>query len=476
MNACEIASRIRNGECSMHEIAEIYLKRSQQLNTKLNALVYLDPEDIFNQVHTQQTRLNKGEFLPLAGVPIAVKDNICVKGTPTTCASKILQGFRPSYDASVIQRLRDAGAIIFAKANCDEFGMGSSNENSFFGPVRNPWDESRVPGGSSGGSAAAVAADLVPIALGSDTGGSVRQPASYCGVVGLKPTYGRVSRFGLVAYASSLDTIGPIARTAEDAALVMSVIEGYDSHDSTSTTTDESCVIENNLTGLRIGLPREWFSTGINPEVQKSLTAAIEVLKDSGLTVKEVSLPNIRFALPAYYLIATAEASSNLARYDGVRYGFRKDIPGASLKEMYKQTRSIGFSREVKQRIMLGTFALSSGYYDAYFARATRARAIISKDFDRVFDEVDFLLSPTAPTTAFKLGELNTDSVAMYLQDIFTIAINLAGIPGVSVPCGFDTKGLPIGMQIVGPKFSEGRLLGLARAYQQRTIWHERRP
>lgn len=475
MNACEIASRVRSGECSMREIAEEYLKRSQELNSKFNALVYLDPEDILKQIENQQARLERGHVLPLAGVPIAVKDNICVAGIPTTCSSKILQGFRSSYDATVIRRLRDAGAIIFAKANCDEFGMGSSSENSFFGPVRNPWDESRVPGGSSGGSAAAVAADLVPIALGSDTGGSVRQPASYCGLVGLKPTYGRVSRYGLVAYASSLDTIGPIARTADDAALVMSVIEGYDQLDSTSVSS-EPCFIDSRLKGLRIGLPKEWFASGINFEVRQSIEAAIKVLQESGLDVKEVSLPNIRFSLPTYYLIATAEASSNLARYDGVRFGFRKEMPNASLKEMYKTTRSTGFSREVKQRIMLGTFALSSGFYDAYFARATRARAIISRDFDRAFSDVDVLLSPTAPTTAFKLGEMNSDPISMYLQDIFTVALNLVGIPGISVPCGFDKSGLPIGMQIVGPKFSESLLLGLARAFQQKTLWHERRP
>jgi aspartyl-tRNA(Asn)/glutamyl-tRNA(Gln) amidotransferase subunit A len=475
MNATEIAAKVRSGELKMRDVAEQSLARATQVNSGLNALVHLDADDVLAQAAAQERRLNSGASLSLAGVPVVIKDNICVRGTPTTCASNILRGFRPPYDAHVVERLRDAGAILFAKANCDEFGMGSSNESSAFGPTRNPWDPSRVPGGSSGGSAAAVAAGIAPLSLGSDTGGSVRQPAGFCGVVGLKPTYGRVSRYGLVAYGSSLDTIGPIARTADDAALILDVISGHDARDSTSLPSSR-LVVEEGLAGVRIGMPSEWFAEGIEPDVRKAVDDALAVLRGLGATVREVSLPSIGYSLPTYYLLATAEASANLARYDGVKYGARVEERGASLKDMYRRTRSAGFGREVKQRIMLGTFALSSGYYEAYYGKAVRARAIITRDFERAFEQVDLLVSPTSPTTAFKLGEKQDDPLSMYLQDIYTIALNLVGAPGLSLPCGFDRAGLPIGLQLVAPRLGEGRLLGVAQAYQRNTKWHERRP
>lgn len=475
MNAIEIATQVRAGALKMRDVAEQSLARAKQLDPGLNALVHLDADDVLAQAAAQEKRLKGGTSLPLAGVPVVIKDNICVRGTPTTCASNILRGFRPPYDAHVIERLRDAGAILLARANCDEFGMGSSTENSAFGPTRNPWDASRVPGGSSGGSAAAVAAGIAPLSLGSDTGGSVRQPAGFCGVVGLKPTYGRVSRYGLVAYGSSLDTIGPIARTADDAALILDVISGHDTRDSTSLPSSR-LVVEEGMAGVRVGMPREWFADGIEPDVRKAVDDAVAVLRGLGATVREVSLPSIGYSLPTYYLLATAEASANLARYDGVKYGSRVEERGASLKDMYRRTRSAGFGREVKQRIMLGTFALSSGYYDAYYGKAVRARAIITRDFERAFEQVDLLVSPTSPTTAFKLGEKQDDPLSMYLQDIYTIALNLVGVPGLSLPCGFDRAGLPIGLQLVAPKLGEGRLLGVARAYQSNTKWHERRP
>jgi aspartyl-tRNA(Asn)/glutamyl-tRNA(Gln) amidotransferase subunit A len=475
MNAIEIATQVCSGALKMRDVAEQSLARAKQLDPGLNALVHLDADDVLAQAAAQEKRLKGGASLPLAGVPVVIKDNICVRGTPTTCASNILRGFRPPYDAHVIERLRDAGAILLARANCDEFGMGSSNENSAFGPTRNPWDASRVPGGSSGGSAAAVAAGIAPLSLGSDTGGSVRQPAGFCGVVGLKPTYGRVSRYGLVAYGSSLDTIGPIARTADDAALILDVISGHDARDSTSLPSSR-LVVEEGMAGVRVGMPREWFADGIEPDVRKAVDDAVAVLRGLGATVREVSLPSIGYSLPTYYLLATAEASANLARYDGVKYGSRVEERGASLKDMYRRTRSAGFGREVKQRIMLGTFALSSGYYDAYYGKAVRARAIITRDFERAFEQVDLLVSPTSPTTAFKLGEKQDDPLSMYLQDIYTIALNLVGVPGLSLPCGFDGAGLPIGLQLVAPKLGEGRLLGVARAYQRNTKWHERRP
>lgn len=475
MNATEIASRVSSGALSMREAVQPYLDRIEKLNPILNALVHINQADIDRQIESQEERLKKGERLPLAGVPIVVKDNICVRGLPTTCSSKILEGFCPPYDAHVIQLLRKSGAIVFAKANCDEFGMGSSNENSIFGPTRNPWDHTRVPGGSSGGSAAAIAADFAPLALGSDTGGSVRQPAGFCGVLGLKPTYGRISRYGLVAYASSLDTIGPLARNIDDLALLLRAISGHDCRDSTSINTSEF-LLDEDLGRVRIGIPQEWFADGINQDVRNRVDEALEVLKSLGATLIPVSLPRIKYSLPTYYLLATAEASSNLARFDGVKYGFRSPEKSLSLKEMYRRTRSVGFGREVKQRIMLGTFVLSSGYYDAYFAKAVRARAMIAHDFDRVFESVDFLVSPTSPTTAFEFGQNCDDPIAMYMQDIFTIALNLAGVPGISIPCGFDSHRLPVGMQIVAPRFAEGRLLGIAKAYQKITDWHELRP
>lgn len=475
MHATEIAQKVNSGALSMRSVVEQHLDRVAHLNPRLNALVHIDKSDVYKQIELQERRCKAGERLPLAGVPVVVKDNICVQGLPTTCASKVLQNFRSPYDAHVVEVLRRAGAIIFAKANCDEFGMGSSNENSVYGPTLNPWNQSCVSGGSSGGSAVAVAAGLSPVALGTDTGGSVRQPAGFCGILGLKPTYGRVSRYGLVSYASSLDTIGPMARSADDLALLFQVMSEQDPRDSTCATAPYLST-EELPHGLRIGIPSEWFVDGIDADVRQSIDEALKVLETLGAKLITVSLPRIQYSLPTYYLIATAEASSNLARYDGVKYGYRSFDGNTSLKDMYRSTRSQGFGREVKQRIMLGTFALSSGYYDAYFAKAVRARAMISEDFSHAFDQVDLLVSPTSPTTAFKLGEKSNDPLAMYMQDIFTIALNLAGVPGISLPCGFDRNGLPIGMQLVAPKFRESSLLAITKAYQLKTDWHERHP
>ena len=479
MTAIEIAKKVASGEARPGDAALSYIERTERYAQKLNTHLFFDVADIRAQVAALTARVEAKEHLPLAGVPVLIKDNIATRGLPTTCASKILAGYKPPYDAHVVEKLRAAGALIFGKTNCDEFAMGSSNENSAFGPVRNPWDLTRVPGGSSGGSAAAVAADLAPLALGSDTGGSVRQPAAFCGVLGLKPTYGRVSRYGLVAYGSSLDVIGPFARTVEDLALLTDVISGHDPKDSTSARRPPALLLDSlrkggGVSGLKIGLVKEFFADGMDQATREHIVAALNVFKELGVTVTDVSLPSLSFSTAAYYLIATAEASANLARYDGVRYGARVSEPGQSLKQMYRATRSAGFGREVKQRIMLGTFALSSGYYDAYYAKATRARELIRRDMMTAFDDVDLLVSPTSPTTAFKLGEKLEDPLAMYLSDICTLAANLAGIPGLSVPCGFDAGGLPIGLQLMAKPFAEDTLLKGAYAYEQATKWRER--
>lgn len=414
---------------------------------------------------------------PWAHIPIALKDNICVAGQPTTCASKILAPFVPPYHATVTEKLLAAGIPIVGKANMDEFAMGSSNENSAFGPTRNPWDVERVPGGSSGGSAALVAAGAVPWALGSDTGGSVRQPASFCGIVGMKPTYGRVSRYGLVAYASSLDQIGPLTRTVTDNALLLNLIAGHDPRDSTSSpapTPDFTHLLGQEIRGLRIGIPSEMFGEGLAPEVKAAVDQAIATLQNLGAEIVAVSLPHSRYALAAYYLIATSEASSNLARYDGVRYGFRAEGV-QNLEELYVQTRSQGFGSEVKRRIMLGTFALSSGYYDAYYKKAQQVRTLLIQDFEAAFQQCDLMLSPTSPVTAFKLGE-KSDPLSMYLTDILTVTVNLVGVPALSVPCGFDSQGLPIGLQLMGKPLDEARLYQVAHAYEQATNWHQQHP
>jgi aspartyl-tRNA(Asn)/glutamyl-tRNA(Gln) amidotransferase subunit A len=406
--------------------------------------------------------------LPLLGVPIAVKDNICVRGLQASCGSRILGPYLPPYDATAIQRLIAAGAVIVGKTNCDEFAMGSSNENSAFGPVRNPWDTSRVPGGSSGGSAAAVAAGIVPVALGSDTGGSVRQPASLCGVIGVKPTYGRVSRYGLVAFGSSLDQIGVLSIDAVDAALVLQTMAGRDWHDATTAEVpvdDYAAGITDSVRGLRIGLPRSLLGAGLDDDVRQAFDQAIDAYQELGASIVDVELPNAHYAIAVYYIIATAEASANLARYDGVRYGFRAEEPGG-LRDMYRKTRDEGFGPEVKRRIMLGTYVLSAGYYDAYYLQAQKVRALIRQDFAKAFDSCDVVATPTAPTPAFGCGDKADDPLAMYLNDIYTVTANLAGVPGISIPSGLSTNGLPIGLQLLGPNWSEARLFQSAYAYQ----------
>lgn len=407
---------------------------------------------------------------------MALKDNLCTRGMRTTAASRILDGWIPPYDATVVARLREAGAIVLGKTNLDEFAMGSSTENSAFGPTRNPWDPARVPGGSSGGSAAAVAAGFVSLALGSDTGGSIRQPAGFCGVVGCKPTYGRVSRYGLIAFASSLDQIGPLSRTVADAALLLRVIAGRDGRDSTTAAVpvpDFSAELGGGVGGLRIGLPREAFGEGLQREVRAAVMAAVETLRGLGAEVAEIALPTIAYALPTYYLIATSEASTNLARYDGVQYGLR--VPASDLYEMYTRTRGQGFGAEVKRRIMLGTYALSAGYYEGFFLKAQQVRTLIRRDFEKAFASVDAVLMPTSPTVPFRLGEKTADPLQMYLADVYTIPVNLAGLPGISLPCGF-AGGLPVGMQLIGRPFDEGTILRAAHAFERATEWHTRRP
>ncbi len=467
-SAEELVSLVRRRQIPVKEVVDSYKAKTKDLREKLNTHVFYDEESIDFQVKDLEKRLDLGHELVLAGLPILVKDNICTKGIPTTASSKILKDYRPPEDAFVVQKIREAGGIIFGKANCDEFAMGSSNENSFFGPVSNPWDLNCVPGGSSGGSAAAVAAAMVPISIGSDTGGSVRQPAAMCGVVGLKPTYGYVSRRGLIAYASSLDQIGPIGTNVRDLALVLSVIGEHDSLDSTSNKDPRPDF--KTLVGwssapkkLRIGLVDEFMGEGISSQVKSSMIECVELLKGHGYVVENVSIPNLKYSLAAYYIIATAEASSNLARFDGVRYGYRSSSSVRNLEQLYQASRSEGFSSEVKKRIMLGTFVLSHGYYEAYYGKANKVRSAISRDFNEAFRSYDLLIGPTSPVTAFSKGEKRQDALSMYLLDICTIAANLTGIPSISIPCGLDHKKLPIGLQILGNRFQEPALLSLAQ-------------
>jgi aspartyl-tRNA(Asn)/glutamyl-tRNA(Gln) amidotransferase subunit A len=443
------------------------LDAAEKLNDTLNAFLQIDREGALRRATEIDQNADQRQQ-SLAGMPIAVKDNICVRGMQTSCGSRILGPYRPPYDATVIERLIAAGSVIIGKTNCDEFAMGSSNENSAFGPVRNPWDTTRVPGGSSGGSAAAVAAGIVPLALGSDTGGSVRQPASLCGVVGLKPTYGRISRYGLVAFGSSLDQVGILARNASDIGHVLHVIAGRDPHDATTADVDVpdySAEMTKDVKGMRLGVSRALLGEGLDPEVRDHIEQAIRAYQELGAEIVAADLPHAKYAIAVYYIIATAEASSNLARYDGVRYGFRaEEAPG--LRDMYRQTRDQGFGPEVKRRIMLGTYVLSAGYYDAYYLKAQKVRTLLRQDFAKAFAGCDALLTPTAPTTAFKLGEKMDDPLAMYLNDIYTVTANLAGVPGISVPCGLSSEGLPVGLQLLGPHWSEANLLRLAHAYQ----------
>ncbi|WP_371362274.1 Glutamyl-tRNA(Gln) amidotransferase subunit A [Sporomusa rhizae] len=461
-------------EISAVELAKTAFARTDAVEPKIHSYITETREQALNQAAAVDAKLTKGETIaPLAGIPGALKDNICTKGIKTTCASKILANFVPPYDATVVEKLAANDFVLVGKTNCDEFAMGGSTENSGFFATRNPWDTDRVPGGSSGGSASAVSAGQAIWALGSDTGGSIRQPAAYCGNVGLKPTYGRVSRYGLVAYASSLDQIGPFTRDVTDCALVLNAIAGHDAKDSTSINAqvpDYTKALVKDVKGLKIGLPQEYFAAGIQPEVAEAIQKAVAQLKAMGAEVKEVSLPHTQYALPAYYLIAPAEASSNLGRYDGVGFGHR--APGNDIIDMYKKTRSEGFGDEVKRRIMLGTYALSSGYYDAYYLKALQVRTLVKQDFDNVFQDVDVLIAPTAPTTAFKIGELS-DPLAMYLQDVCTIPLNLAGLPGISIPCGF-AQGLPVGMQIIGKPLAEATIIQTAYAFEQANDYHTR--
>ncbi len=483
LSLTEMVAGLQAGDVSSRELTQAFLERSESLNPELNAYLTITPGQALSQADAADKRLEDRrknpdtDNPPLLGVPIAVKDVLCVKDTPCTCGSRILEDFIPPFNATVVERLLQAGVIILGKTNTDEFAMGSSTENSAYGPTRNPWDLERVPGGSSGGSAAAVAARLAPVALGTDTGGSVRQPASLCGVTGIKPTYGRVSRYGLVAYGSSWDVVGVLARSVEDIAPFFTLIAGRDTRDA---TTIEIPVPEIRLNGkmdlsrLRVGVPKEYFISGIQAEVESTVQAAIATLESMGAQTKEISLAHTRYALPVYYLIAPAEASANLARYDGIRYGPR--VPADEMWEVFRRTRGGKFGPEVKRRIMLGTYALSAGYYDAYYGQAQKVRTLIKNDFEVAFESVDVIAAPVAPTTAFRIGEHTEDPLSMYLEDVFTLPANLAGVPGMSFPVGFDNKGLPIGMQLMGPHFREEVIFEVAHAYQQATDWHKKKP
>lgn len=465
-------------QISSVELTQLFLDRIERLNPTLNAFVTVDAKKSLILANAADARIAAGTAGPLTGIPIAQKDIFCAEGWRTTCGSKMLANFVSPYDATVIHKMHaEAGLVSLGKTNMDEFAMGSSNETSFFGPVRNPWDTERVPGGSSGGSAAAVAARLAPAATGTDTGGSIRQPAALCNLTGLKPTYGVVSRYGMIAFASSLDQGGPMAASAEDCALLLNTMVGFDERDSTSLdrpVEDYARDLEKPLNGLRIGLPKEFFGEGCDAEVMAAVRAAIAEYEKLGATMVEVSLPNSHLSVPAYYVIAPAEASSNLSRFDGVRYGFRAE-DYANLDDMYMKSRAQGFGAEVKRRILIGTYVLSHGYYDAYYLQAQRIRRLIANDFVEAFKSCDVIMGPTSPTTAFKIGEKAADPVQMYLSDIYTIAVNLAGLPGMSVPCGF-VGGLPVGLQLIGNYFAEAKLLNVAHRYQQATDWHQRRP
>jgi aspartyl-tRNA(Asn)/glutamyl-tRNA(Gln) amidotransferase subunit A len=479
LSIVQARAELRSGALTSLALTQAYLDRIAEHNPRINAYITVTPELALQQARAADARIAAGEDTPLLGIPIAVKDLLTTKGVRTTAGSRVLENYTPVYDATVIVRLRVLGAVLLGKLNCDQFGMGSSNENSAYGNVLNPWDTTRVPGGSSGGSAAAVAADLCCAALGTDTGGSIRQPAALCGVTGLKNTYGRVSRYGLIAFSSSLDTIGALTKDATDAAVMLRALEGRDAHDSTSVDAAAYAPpVRQDLNGLRVGVPAEYFIDGMQPETEQAVRAAIDVLRANGASVKPISLPNTRLGLAVYYMIAPAEVSANMARFDGVKYGLR--VTGSDLIDTYKQSRGAGLGAEVKRRIMLGTYALSAGYYDAYYIRAQKARTLIKRDFERAFDSgadgVDVIAAPTSPTTAFKFGDKTDDPLQMYLADVFTLPASLAGIPSISIPCGFDGAGLPIGFQLMGPAFGEDTLLAVAGHYQRLTSWHTRRP
>jgi len=474
----EAGEKLRSRELGSVELTEAVFQRIAETDDKIRAYITLAKAAALEQArHADQQFMRNEITSPLLGIPLALKDNFLTQGLRTTCASKILGDFIPPYDATTVQKLRHAGAVISGKTNIDEFAMGSSAENSAFFPTRNPWNLQRIPGGSSGGSAAAVAADQCIAALGTDTGGSIRQPAACCGVVGLKPTYGRVSRYGIIAFASSMDQVGPLTKDVRDCALLLEVIAGQDPVDSTSVNRPVPRFTEaltGNVRGVRLGIPREYFVSGIQPEVVQAVRTAIWELEKNGAVVEEISLPHTEFAVAVYYIVATAEASSNLARYDGMRFGHRAQAK--DLTDTYMISRDEGFGDEVKRRIMLGTYALSAGYYDAYYLKAQKVRTLIKRDFDEAFKRCDVIVTPTAPTTAFKLGEKTQDPLQMYLSDIYTISINLAGLPALSLPCGFDSEGMPIGLQIIGKHFDESTILRVAYGYEQATEWHKKRP
>lgn len=474
----ELHKKLLSGETTSAEIVESVLGRIDAVEERIHSYITILADSAREEALMADEKIRNGKAGPLTGIPIAIKDLICTKGIRTTCGSKILYNFIPPYNATVIEKLRDAGAVLIGKTNMDEFAMGSSTETSHFGVTRNPWDLERIPGGSSGGSATAVAADECIASLGSDTGGSIRQPAALCDVVGMKPTYGRVSRYGLVAFASSLDQIGPFTKDVEDCAVMMNVISGHDHRDSTSVPVDVpdfTSFLGKDIRGWTVGIPKEYFIEGIDPEVEAAVRKAIGVIEELGARCIDVSLPHTEYCLAVYYIVAPAEASSNLARYDGVKYGYRSK-EGRDLMEMYKKTRSEGFGAEVKRRIMLGTYALSSGYYDAYYKKASQVRALIKRDFDEAFRSCDVIMTPTSPTPAFRLGERMDDPLQMYLSDIFTISTNLAGIPGLSVPCGYTATGLPIGVQFLATHFAEGNLIQIASAYEKNSKIEKRRP
>jgi aspartyl-tRNA(Asn)/glutamyl-tRNA(Gln) amidotransferase subunit A len=474
----ELHDLLQSRAVSARDITAAFYRRIDALEARVHAYLTLTRELGFKQAEEADRRRQAGGDGPLLGIPLAIKDVICTKGVRTTCGSQILDNFVPPYDATVMARLNAAGAVLLGKTNMDEFAMGSSTEHSAYGTTHNPWDLRTIPGGSSGGSAAAVAADQCAAALGTDTGGSIRQPAACCGIVGLKPTYGRVSRYGLVAFASSLDQIGPMTKDVRDAALLLNVIGGRDPRDSTSADVpvpDFTRALTRNVKGLRIGIPREYFIEGIDPEVERAVRDAVKVLEGIGAVTTEISLPHTEYGVAVYYILAPSEASSNLARYDGVKYGYRTP-QWSNLRDMYMRTRDEGFGAEVKRRIMLGTYALSAGYYEAYYKKAQQVRTLIRQDFDQAFQQVDVLVAPTAPTPAFKIGEKTDDPLQMYLSDVFTVPVNMAGIPGISIPCGFSSAGLPIGLQVIGRPFDEEMLLRVGHAFEQQTDYHRRKP
>lgn len=480
MTFAALRDKLNSRELSSVEVTTQFLDAIRAHDDRIHAYLKVDWDGALRQSEAIDAKRNAGQSVgPLAGIPVAIKDVICAQGQPATCGSRMLSSYVPPYDAHVITKLRNADAVLIGRTNMDEFAMGSSGENSAYGPTRNPWDTDRIPGGSSSGSAAAVAARMVPLALGSDTGGSIRQPAALCGIVGMKPTYGRVSRFGLVAYASSLDQIGPFATDVEGAATLLEAISGHDPRDSTSVrqpVTPHSQTFSQPLTGLKIGVPVEYFAAGLDAEIEKSIREALAVYKWLGATLIDVRLPHSKYAIATYYLVATSEASSNLARYDGVHYGYRAEVTGGNLVDMYEASRGGGFGAEVKRRIMLGVFSLSAGYADKFYSKALQVRRLIRSDFDRAFEQVDIIAGPVTPTAAFKIGEKADNPLAMYLSDIYTISANLAGIPGISIPCGMTSGKLPIGLQLLAPPFAEDLLLRAARMFERETDWHSRTP